>query len=105
MATLSQLADYLINGYWCDEGSYDPHHFQVPGHVLTFNMDQLQTQEEKDTAVAALQLWQDVANVTLVQTSDLASINFTDDNDEISETTPFSIHCRLSLRPREHQLR
>src|SRR3954451_1522797 len=81
MATVSQLADYLTDGYWHDMGD-DPPPYHFDHNTITVNMDGLKTQAEKDLALAALGLWHQVANVTFQLTSDdCPDIYYSDVND------------------------
>src|SRR5215470_7893302 len=73
--TIPQLADYLVNGYWQFNGTI-AHHWA--SNTITFNLGDLNATEQT-IALAALNLWQDVANVTFVQTTGSANINFNHD--------------------------
>ena len=74
-ATIPQLADYLVNGYWSWDGE-EPRHWA--SNTITYNLGDLNTQERAD-AVAALALWSSVANISVVQTNTSADINFNHD--------------------------
>src|SRR5215467_2781601 len=65
VGTIAQLADYLVNGYWQFNGTV-AHHFA--SNTITYNLGNL-TATEQSLAVAALNLWHDVANITFVQTT------------------------------------
>jgi serralysin len=72
VATIPQLADYLINGFW----QYDStiaHHW--PSSTISYNISGLTTAEQF-LAQSALEAWHEVANVTFVQTSGAANITF-----------------------------
>src|SRR5262245_26106691 len=86
VATLTQLADYLVNGYWAWQGT-SPHHF-ASGATITYNLDGLSQEVEKRDAFLALQAWQDVCNVSFVQTSGPALINFTNVDAGASTSPP-----------------
>src|SRR5437867_1429719 len=92
VGTIAQLADFLVNGFWNSgiDGSIAPHHFDH--NTITYNIDGLQTQLEKDTAQQALGLWQNVANISYVQTSGAADITF-DDSDPNPKTGKENSSC------------
>ena len=78
--TLKNFAQYMLVDYWLDNG-------QLPeckdvldaGQVVTYDAAGLDTQAEKDMAIAAMQLWQDVANITFLYDPDNAMLVFEDD--------------------------
>ena len=73
--TMPQLADFLINGYW-QANSTIAH--QWASSTITYNLGNL-TPSEQALAVAALNAWHEVANITFVQTSGSANITFNHD--------------------------
>ena len=73
VATIAQLADYLVNGFWQYNSSI-AHHWASP--TITCNIAGLNTAEQF-LAQSAMQAWHDVANVNFVQTSGSANITFT----------------------------
>ena len=73
VAPISQLADYLVNGFWQYNGSI-AHHWASSN--ITYNIAGLNTAEQF-LARSAMQAWHDVANVNFVQTSGTANITFT----------------------------
>src|SRR5262245_452410 len=75
VGTTAQLADYLVNGYWQYNNTV-AHHFA--SNTITYNLGNLNATEQT-IALAALNLWHDVANITFVQTSGSANINFNHD--------------------------
>jgi Ca2+-binding RTX toxin-like protein len=83
--TIPQLADYLITGYWQSNGAI-AHHWG--SNAITFNLGDLNATEQT-IALAALNLWHDVANVTFVQTTGSANINFNHDGSMLAATNSF----------------
>ena len=73
VATIATLADYLINGFWQNNGTI-AHHWA--SSTITYNISGLNSAEQF-LALSALQAWHDVANVNFVQTSGAANITFT----------------------------
>src|SRR5262249_21861254 len=74
-ATIPQLADYLVNGYW-QFNSTNAHHWG--SNTISYNLGNLNATEQT-IALAALNLWHDVANVTFILTTGSADINFNHD--------------------------
>ena len=72
VATIAQLADYLINGFWQYNGTIA---HRWASNTITYNINALNP-AEKFLAQSALQAWSDVANITFVQTSGAANITF-----------------------------
>ncbi len=72
VASIAQLADYLVNGYWQYSGTI-AHHFA--SNPITYNISALNPAEQF-LAVSAMQAWHDVANVNFVQTTGTANITF-----------------------------
>ncbi len=72
VATIAQLADYLVNGFWQYNGTV-AHHFT--SSTITYNISALNAAEQF-LAVSAMQAWHDVANINFVQTSGAANITF-----------------------------
>lgn len=72
VATIAQLADYLVNGFWQYNGTI-AHHFA--SSTITYNISALNAAEQF-LAVSAMQAWHDVANINFVQTSGAANITF-----------------------------
>jgi serralysin len=58
VATIAQLADYLVNGFW------SAHHWA--SHTISYNIDGLNPAEQF-LAQSALNAWHEVANITFVQ--------------------------------------
>jgi Ca2+-binding RTX toxin-like protein len=83
LATIEQLAGYLVNGYWEYKGTV-AHHWT--SNTITYNLGNLNAAEQQ-MALAALSLWQDVANITFVQTSGTANISFNHDGSMQARTT------------------
>ncbi len=75
VVSVGDIADYLTNTYWEVNGS-NAHHWGSA--TITYNLGNLSTTEQA-LALAALNLWHDVANVTFVQTSGTANISFNHD--------------------------
>jgi hypothetical protein len=71
-ASIAQLADYLIAGFWQYEGTI-AHHWATT--TITYNINGL-TNTEKLLAQSALNAWHEVANITFVQSSSSANITF-----------------------------
>jgi serralysin len=63
VATIAQLADYLVNGFWQDNRTI-AHHWA--SHTISYNIDGLNPAEQF-LAQSALKAWSEVANVTFVQ--------------------------------------
>jgi Ca2+-binding RTX toxin-like protein len=72
VATIPQLADYLLNGFWQYDGTI-AHHWAT--NTLTYNISGL-TPAEQFLAQSALEAWHEVANITFVQTAGAANIMF-----------------------------
>jgi serralysin len=72
VATIPQLADYLINGFWQFNNTI-AHHWS--SSTISYNISGL-TAAEQFLAQSALEAWHEVANVTFVQTSGAANITF-----------------------------
>src|SRR5262245_57655122 len=85
VGTTAQLADYLVNGYWQFNGTV-AHHFA--SNTITYSLGNL-TATEQTLALAALDLWDDVANITFVQTTASANINFNHDGSMQAFTSGF----------------
>ena len=75
VATIPQLADYLVNGFWSWQGTV-AHHW--PSNTITYNLGDLNAQEQTD-ALAAMALWSSVADITFVQTNTSPNISFNHD--------------------------
>src|SRR5262245_12892773 len=73
VASIAQLADYLVNGFWQYAGSI-AHHWA--SSTISFNISGLNSAEQF-LALSALQAWSQVANISFVQTSDSANVTFT----------------------------
>ena len=75
LATVDQLADQLVNGYW----SGDNHHFAVTqGGTINVNLTGL-TAPAQTLARAALDLWSDVIGVNFHEVTSGGQIIFNDD--------------------------
>jgi len=74
LGTITQLADYLNNGYWGPSG---PFHW-APGATVTVNITDL-TPGEQALAVSALNAWHEVANINFSYTSGAAQITYNND--------------------------
>src|SRR5438105_3312782 len=72
VATIPQLADYLINGFWQYNDTI-AHHWA--SSTITYNINGLTTSEQF-LAQSALNAWHEVANINFVQTSGAANITF-----------------------------
>ncbi|MEO0386574.1 MAG: M10 family metallopeptidase [Pseudomonadota bacterium] len=82
-ADYSEIADYLVTGYWADRGE-DQRAFRVQtGGTITVNYDRL-TDPGEDLAEAALQAWADVTGLNFVVTSVSAADILFDDFDRFS---------------------
>jgi serralysin len=73
--TISQMADYLLNGFWTYFGA-SAHHWGTT--TITYNIEAL-TAAGQNLAQLALGVWDDVTNLTFQQTTGAAMITF-DDN-------------------------
>lgn len=75
VATLDQIADQLVSGYW--QG--DAHHFDVSqSRTITVNLTDLNS-TEKTLARAALASWSDIIGVQFLETASTAQITFIND--------------------------
>lgn len=72
VATIAQLADYLINGFWQYTGDI-AHHWGVS--TISYNISGLNAAEQF-LAQSALNAWHEVANLSFVQTTGNANITF-----------------------------
>ncbi|MCC8937322.1 M10 family metallopeptidase C-terminal domain-containing protein [Bradyrhizobium sp. Arg68] len=72
VATTSQLANYLVSGFWAYNNAL-PHHWG--SSTITYNLNGLNSAEQA-LARAALAAWHDVANVNFVETTGSANITF-----------------------------
>ncbi len=72
VATIQQLADYLITGFW-QYNNMVAHHWA--SSTISYNISGLNAAEQF-LAQSALNAWHEVANVTFVQTSGAANITF-----------------------------
>jgi serralysin len=72
VASIAQLADYLVNGFWQYNGTI-AHRFA--SNTITYNINALNSAEQF-LAVSAMQAWHDVANINFVQTSGAANLTF-----------------------------
>ena len=73
VASIAQLADYLINGFWQAVGE-SAHRWGTS--TITYNIEDLNA-AEKFLAESALNAWHDVANLTFVRTTGTANITYT----------------------------
>ena len=73
VASIAQLADYLINGFWQYNGTI-AHHWA--SNTITYNINGLNAAEQF-LARSALNAWHEVANINFVQTTGAANITFT----------------------------
>jgi serralysin len=74
VVSVSDVADYLTNTYWELNGGHERHWGSA---TVTFNVDGLEP-ERAALARIAFQLWDDVANLTFVETHGAANIMFDD---------------------------
>src|SRR5215216_1113623 len=72
VASIAQLADYLVNGFWQYNNAI-AHHWA--SNTITYNITGLNSAEQF-LALSALQAWSEVANIAFVQTSGSANITF-----------------------------
>ena len=72
VASIAQLADYLVNGFW-QYNSDIAHHWGAS--TITYNIDGLNAAEQT-LAISALNAWHEVANLTFVRTSGGANITY-----------------------------
>ncbi|KAH2775877.1 hypothetical protein KXW38_000983, partial [Aspergillus fumigatus] len=72
VASVDTLADWLVNGFWQNQGAL-PHHWA--SSTITYNLGNLNAAEQA-LALSALNAWHDVANVAFVSVSSGAQINF-----------------------------
>lgn len=72
VASIAQLADYLVNGFWQYNNDI-AHHWGTS--TITYNIDALNA-AERTLAISALNAWHEVANLTFVRTSSSANITY-----------------------------
>src|ERR1017187_3291250 len=72
IATIPQLADYLVNGFWQFNGEIS-HHWGTS--TILYNISGLTT-AEKFLAQSALEAWHEVTNLNFVLTTGTANITF-----------------------------
>jgi len=72
VATVAQLADYLLNGFWTYNNTI-AHHWSIS--TISYNISGL-TSAEQLLAQSALNAWHGIANLTFVQTAGSANITF-----------------------------
>jgi serralysin len=72
VASIATLADWLINGFWQNQGAL-PHHWA--SNTITYNLGNLNAQEQA-LALSALNAWHEVANINFVQVTSGANISF-----------------------------
>ena len=82
VGTITQLSDYLINGYWQYAG-YAAHHWG--SNTITYNLGNL-TASEQALAQSALNLWHEVANLNFVLTTGTANITFNHNGSMVAST-------------------
>lgn len=80
-ATLDELSDYLVNGYWADTGQSARRWNTTASTTITVDLHTL-TAEAQQLARWALQAWSAVANLRFVETTGVADIEFDDTNAE-----------------------
>ncbi|RMC32080.1 M10 family metallopeptidase C-terminal domain-containing protein [Paracoccus alkanivorans] len=77
-ASMGELADYLINGFWEDNGSA-ARSFDVSGdNIITVNLNGLTTQG-RQLARAAMEAWSAVGDLEFRESSGAADITFDDE--------------------------
>jgi serralysin len=84
VATIAQLADYLVNGFWQYNNTI-AHHWA--SNTITYNISGLNAAEQF-LAQSALEAWHEVANVNFVQTSGTANITFNHNGSMVAATNP-----------------
>lgn len=88
--TVQELADYLVNGYWQDNGDAARKFDTTSSTVITVNLSAL-TAEGQQLARWALEAWEAVANITFQEVSGSADITFDDtDSGAYSESVTSS---------------
>jgi hypothetical protein len=73
--SFAQIADYLVTGYWAHFGTTPP---RPATNVITFSVSHL-SPESQNLAKAALQTWQDAANLSFVESANPA-LTFREDD-------------------------
>ena len=86
VATIPQLADYLVNGFWQFAGEI-PHHWGIT--TITYNITGLTT-AEKFLAQSALEAWHEVTNLNFVLTSGAAPAGLMAGGE--GDTAAFAVH-------------
>lgn len=77
-ATLNQLADYLVNGYWQDTGR-SARSFDTSGsNQITYDISGL-TAEGQQLALWAMEAWELMADIEFVEVNSGADITFDDE--------------------------
>lgn len=78
--TPEQLADYLTDGYWNDDGGSRRHFDTSISNIITVNISDL-TSAERKLAIAAMEGWEMVADINFqITTSNNADIVFLNDD-------------------------
>ena len=77
--TISELADFLVNGYWEGDGEQARSFDTTANNVITVDLHNL-TAAGQQLARWALEAWEAVANLVFVETTGVADIEF-DDSD------------------------
>ena len=72
VASIPQLADYLINGFWQYNNTF-AHHWSTS--TISYNITGLNAAEQF-LAQSAMNAWHEVANINFVQTTGAANITF-----------------------------
>lgn len=80
-ATLDELADYLVNGYWADTGQSARRWNTTGSTTITVDLHTL-TAAAQQLVRWALEAWEAVANINFVETTGTADIEFDDTNAE-----------------------
>ncbi|MGD9916430.1 MAG: M10 family metallopeptidase [Paenirhodobacter sp.] len=88
-ASLDTLADYLVNGYWQDNGSTARRFDTSSSNVITVDIHNL-TAAGQQLARWALDAWASVADVVFVETTGTAMIEFDDADTGAYSTSSYS---------------
>jgi len=73
-ATADQFAEYLINGFWADFGTYSRHWNTSESNIVTYSISSEFTAAQHDGLQMAFESWSDVANIQFLEVSSDANI-------------------------------
>lgn len=95
VATVEELATYLTNGFWEDNGAARRAFDTSSSNVITVNISDLNA-TERGLARAALEAWEMVADITFQETTS-AGADITFYNDENGDSTSLNAYSTSSV--------